>query len=403
MENERLVGYDATPLEGKPSGVGHYAWQLLTHALQESDVWRFQLLANRPLNGHLKDVPLALPVSGPYFPVRSVWMQGLLPLSLRKAQPTLCHFTNYLMPLALPCPALVTVHDMSPFLYPETQPRKNVLLMRALLPQIARRADTIITVTQSAADDIRRVLKLSKGKVRVVYEAASSLFQPVTAPDVLARVRRTYHLEHPYILYIGTIEPRKNLDRLVEAFAQVKQRGLPHQLRLVGSWGWKYESLVRRIEELGIQDDVIFDGYAPDEDLPALYTLADVFAFPSLYEGFGLPVLEAMRCGTPVVAADIPALAEIAGDAALLIDPYDAEQLGDALALVLRNDNRAEELRERGLVRAAQFSWRRAARETLRLYDEVVNRHTLPAERPARTWPTGKEQPQPERVAIGED
>ncbi len=376
---ERLIGYDATPLEGIRSGVGHYTAHLLAHLVAQEDRWRYLLLANRPLNGQAKGSPALLQPSGPYFPVRSLWMQGLLPLVLRSAQPALCHFTNFIAPLLLPCPAVVTIHDMSLFLYPETQPRKSLLLVRSLLPLVARRAAAIITVSHSAARDIARVLgnQVSMEKVRVIYEAAAGRFRPVTAPAALERVRRRYRLERPFILYVGTIEPRKNLLRLVEAYALLKRRGLPHQLRLVGSWGWKYQALCQRIAGLGLEPDVVFNGYLPDEDLPALYTLADVVTFPSLYEGFGLPVIEAMACGTPVVCSNIPALAEIAGGAALLVDPYRSDELAEALAQVLTDRATAEALRSRGLARAAQFSWQQAAQETLQVYEEVYTRGSL--------------------------
>jgi glycosyltransferase involved in cell wall biosynthesis len=188
----------------------------------------------------------------------------------------------------------------------------------------------------------------------------------------LEAVRAKHGIRVPYILYVGTIEPRKNITRLIQAFAQLKKRGLPHKLVIVGQPGWHCAPIYSEVERQGLQNEVIFTGYVPFEDLPALYSGAESMAFPSLYEGFGLPVMEAMACGTPVVTSDSSSLAEIADDAALLIDPLSVEQIAEALFRLHQEPHLREELSRRGRARAAEFTWERSARQTLDLYEEVA-------------------------------
>jgi glycosyltransferase involved in cell wall biosynthesis len=212
--------------------------------------------------------------------------------------------------------------------------------------------------------------------VHVVYEAAAPSFAPVKDPAVLQRVRRRYDLADRFILYVGTIEPRKNLPKLIEGFAKAKKNGdLPHQLVCAGPYGWLSRDIEDLIKRLEIEDAVRFTGYVPFEDLPALYSLAEMFVFPSLYEGFGLPVIEAMACGTPVVTGDVAALTEVGGAAVERVDRLDGEGLGEAIVKLAHDSRRREELVTLGLQRARMFSWERAARETLNVY-----RHALSGE-----------------------
>jgi glycosyltransferase involved in cell wall biosynthesis len=363
-----LIAFDATPLEAWSSGVARYTEQLLSALVARGDGRSYALLAGRRLSGRLP--PGALEPAGPFLPNRTVWMQLVAPLALARLRPALAHFTNSLAPLAAPCPYVVTLHDMSLFLHPHTQPAKSLVLVRPLLPAIARRAAAIITVSHSARRDLLAVLRVPPAKVHVVYEAAAPAYHALDDGADLARVRARYGLHTPFALYVGTLEPRKNLETLVRAFAQV-QRGRPEQLVLAGRLGWKYHELLRLIEALGAGDAVRLLGYVPDDDLPALYNLACVLVYPSLYEGFGLPVVEAMACGTPVITSDRTSLAELGAGAALLVDPLDVEMLAARLRLVLDDADLRAELRAAGFRRAAEFSWARAAAETVAVYEGV--------------------------------
>jgi glycosyltransferase involved in cell wall biosynthesis len=327
-------------------------------------------MANRPLNGEMP--PGTLGQVGRRFPNRSVWMQWTLPRDLAWLQPDVCHFTNSLAPLRAPCPMVITLHDMSLFVHAGLHPLKSQLFVRPIIPAAARRASAIITVSQHAKQEIVAGLRVPPEKVHVIYEAAAPQYRMIDDAAELDRVRQRYVLTRPFVLYVGTIEPRKNLTRLVTAFAKVRRQYPDLELILVGQLGWKYASLLKAIEDLNLGQAVRRLGYVPNDDLPALYNLARALAFPSLYEGFGLPVVEAMACGTPVLTSNGSSLAEIAGSASYLINPLDVVDIAHGLRCLVTDDAQHTQLRAAGLRRAAQFSWQRAAEETVRVYDAVV-------------------------------
>jgi glycosyltransferase involved in cell wall biosynthesis len=278
----------------------------------------------------------------------------------------------------------VTIHDMSLTLFPRYHPARRVLLNRPLVDVAAHRADAIITVSQSAKRDILRLYNLAPERVHVVHEAAAPSFQPIRDTMERERVRRRYDLADRFILYVGTIEPRKNLPKLIEGFARRRNSGdLPHQLVCAGPYGWLSRDIEDRIERLQIEHAIRFTGYVPFDDLPALYSLAELFVFPSLYEGFGLPVIEAMACGTPVITGSAGALSEIGGGAVEAVERLDAESLGDAMVGLARSRERRENLSALGLQRAHTFSWERAARETLDIYRRAASRPAGTATVPA--------------------
>jgi glycosyltransferase involved in cell wall biosynthesis len=367
-----LIGYEASALQGRKSGVGYYTENMLASVMRAAPQHKYVLFSNRDMRDGWKQFASETLYTERLFPVRAVWMQAVLPGTLRRVQPDLCHFTNYLAPVTMRCPYIVTVYDMTIFVTPRMHSFKKLVLDRTLIPVVARKAGAIITLSESARKDILRYLKVPKEKVRVVMGAASPAFHPITDPAHLDSVRARHGLHDPYILYVGTIEPRKNLPRLVQAFANLKRRGLPHKLVIVGQQGWQTEPIYAEIERLSIKSDVIFTGYVPFEDLPAIYTMAEAMAFPSLYEGFGLPVIEAMACGTPVVTSRSSSLIEVAGDAGLLVNPLSVEELEDALHRLLADPTLKDDLRHRGLERATHLTWERTAQATLDVYDGVL-------------------------------
>ena len=367
----QLIGFDATPLQiTRHSGVGNYTAQLLTALIDRADQRQYVLLANRPLNGETP--PGTLGQVGRRFPNRSAWMQFALPRDLGTVRPDVCHFTNSLAPLHAPCPIVITLHDMSLFVHAPLHPLKSQLFVRPVIPAVARRAAAIITVSQHAKREIVAWLHVPPEKVHVIYEAAAPTYRVIGDGAELDRVRQRYGLTQPFVLYVGTIEPRKNLTRLVTAFAQARRHCPDLELVLVGQLGWKYTSLLKAIEDLNLGRAVRRLGYVPNEDLPALYNLARALAFPSLYEGFGLPVVEAMACGTPVLTSNGSSLAEIAANASYLIDPLDVVDIAHGLVCLATDDELHARLRCAGLARAAQFSWQQAATETVRVYDAVL-------------------------------
>jgi glycosyltransferase involved in cell wall biosynthesis len=366
------LGIDGTPLIGQRTGVGNYTARLLSALLDVNQEWEYRLYSNRALR-HLELHSSRLVQPSAYFPLsRWLWMQTILSLAIRRDCPDLCHFTNALAPLWLPGPFVLTIHDASLLLYPQYHPRARLLTIRLLLPVVARRASAIIAVSNHARSELIRVLDLPPGKVHVVYEAAPDTYMPVTAPAQLGAVRNRYRLPERYLLYVGTLEPRKNLSCLVRAFGQIRRRWQDHHLIIAGASGWLMENFEREIEQLDLKQSVHLLGYVPDDDLPGLFSMATAFVFPSLYEGFGLPPLEAMACGTPVLTSNTSSLAEICADAAQLVDPQDEASLVAGLEKLLSDAAWRQELAWRGLRRAQAFSWEGAARETTAVYCRVL-------------------------------
>jgi glycosyltransferase involved in cell wall biosynthesis len=364
-----LIAFDGTTLRPQRTGVGYYTEHLLHHLAEARSGDELTILSNRPVDT-IRPLPSRIRVAATAGRIpRLVWMQTTATRLLRKLQPDVAHFTNGMVPFASPVPTVVTIHDMSLTMYPRYHPVRRVVLNRPLVDFSARRADAIITVSQSAKRDIIRLYGIPSDRVHVIHEAAAPTFGRVTSTAELERVRQRYSLADRFILYVGTIEPRKNLPSLIEGFARRSKAGdLPHQLVCVGPYGWLSRDIERHIERLDIRRAVRFTGYVPFGDLPALYTMADLFVFPSLYEGFGLPVIEAMACGTPVITGRVAALEEVAGGAVEHIDHLDPATIGGALVALARSRERREQLRACGLARAKQFSWQRAAQETLAVY-----------------------------------
>jgi glycosyltransferase involved in cell wall biosynthesis len=368
----RIV-FDGTTLCPGRTGVGYYSEHLLHHLAHEALGDELIVMSNRPL-----DTTRALPdrvriVAASWRMPRMVWMQTLAPRLLRQLKPEVVHFTNGIVPLASPVPTVVTIHDMSLTMYPRHHPLRRVLLNRPLVDIAARNATAVITVSEAAKRDIVRLYRLAPERVHVIHEAAAPAFRPIHDLAELDRVRRRYSLADRFILYVGTIEPRKNLPKLIDAFAERRTAGdLPHQLVCVGPYGWLCRDIEKRIERQHIEDAVRFTGYVPFDDLPALYNLAEMFVFPSLYEGFGLPVIEAMASGVPVITGHVGALTEVGGGAIEHVDRLDSEALGEAMVKLARSRDRRDELTRLGLQRARAFSWTQAALKTLAVYRQAI-------------------------------
>lgn len=280
---------------------------------------------------------------------------------------------NYIAPPMCPCHTVVTIHDISYEFFPEFFSPRDRTLLSTFVPVSAKRASKIITVSNNTKQDIIERYGVDEDSIVVTHEAADPAFAQITDERLLRRVRDEYGISDDFLLAVGNLQPRKNLPRLVEAFADLIQSGaIRHQLVIAGQAFWRESEIIDLVEDKHLQDHVVFTGYVPREDLVLLYNAATLFLYPSLYEGFGLPPLEAMACGTPVITSNCSSLPEVVGDAALLIDPRDTEQLAQAVAKALSSDELRRELSLRGLERAKSFSWERTARETLSVYEEVL-------------------------------
>jgi glycosyltransferase involved in cell wall biosynthesis len=299
-------------------------------------------------------------------------MQMLAGRVLDNLRADVAHFTNGMLPLGTGAARVVTIHDMSLRLFPRCHPLRRLVINRPLLGVAARVADAIVTVSHSARHDLLSLHGIPQERVTVVHEAAGPGFHPIVDRSRLARIRVRYGLPDRFVLYVGAIEPRKNLTRLMDAFAGARAQGMTHELVCVGPYGWSSRALYDHIDRIGLRRVVHFTGYVPFEDLPVIYNLGELFVFPSLYEGFGLPVVEAMACGIPVITANSSSLNEIGREAAVTIDPHSTQALADALLRVSRDADLRADLSARGLARAAEFSWARAAREMLGVYQRAA-------------------------------
>lgn len=301
--------------------------------------------------------------------IRIAWEQAGFPVQARQAHLGLVHGTVNVIPELAPGPTAVTVHDLSFLRHPDRLSTRRRQYLKWVVGRSARRAGHVIAVSRSTRDDLIELAGVPEEKISVIPLGVDPSFQPAASnPDESVPLDR-----RPYILHVGTLEPRKNVDVLVRAFARLREAThLPHALALVGARGWSYEPIFQLVNSLGLEDHVRFVDYVDSADLPRWYTDADLFAFPSVYEGFGLPVLEAMACGLPVVTSDSSSLRELAADAALLVEPGSPEALEDAMRRILEDRSLRDRLRAKGLERAAHFSWEVTARETARVYEAVI-------------------------------
>src|SRR5215470_11412107 len=281
---------------------------------------------------------------------------------------------QYTAPPFCRVPVVVTIHDLAFERMPETFTRRGSFQLKLTVRRTAKKAARVVTVSEYSRQDLLDIYKLPPEKVVVTYNGVESSFTPQpSVPNEAEEVRRRFGVSRDFLLAVGSLQPRKNLVRLIKAYARLRseRQDFRPQLVIVGRKLWLASEIFDEVKRHRWADDVILTGYVADEDLPALYRASRAFVYPSLFEGFGLPPLEAMACGTPVVTSDVSSLPEITGDAALLIDPNDERALANALIEVVNNDRLRAELREKGIAQAMKFTWRNAAEKTLRLYQEA--------------------------------
>jgi len=303
-----------------------------------------------------------------------IWQGQLFRIAFNRLVPDarLFHATEHLLMPLRDVPTVMTVHDLIYKLFPQHHKKLNYWFLNAAMPLFVRRADAIIVVSQATKNDLIRHYGTPDNKITVVHEAAATHFR-VPPDSEVARVRAIYDLPERFLLAVGTIEPRKNLTRLAESLARLRQDHRDLQLIVVGARGWLYGDFFARLEELGVQDAVRLLGYVPDDDLPAIFRAATVYVMASLYEGAGLPVLEAMACGAPVVSSRESSMPELGADVARYFNPYDVNHMTDVIGMVLDDRHLRAEMAAAGPERAARFSWQRAARDTLAVYRSIMH------------------------------
>ena len=370
------IGIDArAALWYRGSGIGTYTYQLING-----------MLAADPINQyHFVYPPAKWIKADDEFQLdsgerknRKFWQDVLQTPDLLEPALDIYHIPQNGIGLPSDCPSrlkvVVTVHDLIPFVLPQTCSKPYLRTALRQLPRIVDRADYIIAVSHCTKRDLVEILGVPVEKIAVIYEAAEPMYSPICKQEAKEQVVEHYGLEEPYILNVGGFSRRKNLLGLVKAFHRVLPK-LPPNCKLViagGGGGGSYEELHEFVDQRDLADDVLFPGFVPLELMPYLYSGAELFVYPSLYEGFGLPLLEAMACGVPVVAANTSSIPEVAGNAAILFDPYEPQSLPTALINGMKNESTREHLIERGFKQHKRFSWIKTSTETQMVYQSLM-------------------------------
>lgn len=354
-------------------GIGTYVRNLVRSLARIDHENEYVLLckpSDCPAVTALGDNFRAVPEPSGNYSVKEQWH---MPITLRRVGADVFHAPHYVLPPMLPCPAVVTIHDCIHLRFPDYLPNRFAYVYaKAFMTMAARRAARVLTVSEASKRDILGYLRVPAAKVEVIYNGLDHRFSHAPDTAEVERVRQRFQLTDPFLLYAGNIKPHKNVDRVIEAFARLKKRGHASlRLLIIGDEISKSPQLRRAVHRLQLHHQVRFLGFVPNEMLAVLYRLADVFVFPSLYEGFGLPPLEAMASGTPVVTSNVSSLPEVVGDAALLVDPRDAEAIAGAVERILEDPALRRSLIQKGLVRSREFSWERAARRIRDVYLDI--------------------------------
>jgi glycosyltransferase involved in cell wall biosynthesis len=358
------------------AGLGRYA-AALARALLAFEP-RLAAFVNDSRESRLRPPLSALPTHSAHLPRKRWRLRAALsyfggpPMDHVFDDVALFHATEHLLPKLTRARSVFTLHDTAYLRYPQYHLPQNRIYLTLMMPRFLARADHIIAVSEHTRQDALRYYRLDPARIDVIPEGVEPHFRPESDPARVTAVRHKYQLPSRFILCVSTIEPRKNLPILLEAYAALRESQPAVGLVIAGSKGWLYEHFFERLRSLGLQAAVVLPGHVPDDDLPALLQAAEVFAYPSVFEGFGLPPLEAMACGVPVVCSSASSLPEVVGEAGLLLPPDDARAWRDALGRVLSDSSLRDALRARGLERSRPFTWERAAQRTLDVYRRVM-------------------------------
>lgn len=380
MHRNAAIGIDYTPAYEQGAGIGRYVRELVSALAQVDQHRAYRLFVSGAKQQNLSPIPglnfsWAVSRISPLWAAR-IWHRARIPIpvELWTGKLSIFHATDFALPPTLPgTKTLLTVHDLSFVFAPETASPRLKRYLDQIVPRSIRRADHVLADSLATKQDIVEVYGTVPEKITVLYSGVNPDFRQITDPDALNSVRQKYGLGNwPYLFTVGTVQPRKNYARLCEAIAQLKEFSDVH-LVIAGGKGWLDDNIYSTVERLQLKQRVHFIGFAADEDLPALYSAAVAVPYVSLYEGFGLPVLEAMACGAPVVAANCSSLPEVVGMAGVMVDPYDTDAIADGIRQVLDSSDFRAELQRRGSERARQFTWQRSAQELARVYGELLS------------------------------
>ena len=368
------VGINAHLLSGEASyrraGIHQYIAQVLRHLPWEEGEPNYVVFTQQ--RKLFEDMPGITAVSSRLATgnrlLRIFWEQLVWPWQAWRRSVRLLHSMAFVTPWLAPCPAVITVYDLSFLHFPDRFPVLQRLYLSSQTRRSCRQARRIITISQSSRQDVHHFFGVPLAQIDVVIPGVESVYRPLPKAEIAA-FKANQRLDR-FMLHVGTLQPRKNIPILLEALARLDNSTV--KLVLVGGKGWLYDEIFQQVQTLGLTDRVIFTGYVPDDDLPLWYNAAELLLFPSVYEGFGLPVVEAMACGTPVIAANRSSIPEAVGEAGLLFAPNDVETLVSHVTAVLTNSTLQNKLREQGLTHAQTFSWERAGQETANVYRRAM-------------------------------
>lgn len=368
------IGIDATSIPLNRAGAGVYIFQLIKGLARIDIKNEYYIFAK---SCHIEEFEINQPnfhfseLHTSSVSLRLLWEQSLLPLKAVECKLDVLHSLHYTMPILKSCKSVVSFPDMTYLKFPQMHRPIHRKFFPAMMYWSAKHSDKIIAISESSRLDAIDLLKVESNKIVTVPLAASSSYRLLPS-NLVDQVCEAYKLsKKQYILYVGTLEPRKNIPFLIEGYAKSSKNFPQIPLVLAGKKGWMYDEIFRRVTELGLEEKVRFLNYVPEKDLIALYNGAAAFIYPSFYEGFGLPVLEAMQCGIPVITSNISSMPEVADGAAILINPNSVEEIAVAMRQVLTNRSLVNELSRKGLARSAHFSWKRCAQETLDVYENL--------------------------------
>ena len=363
--------YNGLCINGNMAGVQYYADHIMREALKSSpEHYEFHALISRSYAGEL-------PANGSYIrPIIHNRMHRILYehsiLNSISKRYDITHCPAYILPGKLRGRGVITIHDTIALDFPELCKNSNALYFNLRMKRGIRDAAHIITVSEKAKEDIIRNCNISPDKITAIYPGIDPIFRHEENQQRIQEVKSKYALPDRYMLFTGNIEPKKNLPGLLRAYDILLRRGMGHKLVIVGQWGWKYKDVLKCLEIPGLRENICFLNYVERADLPAIYSLAGLFVFPSIYEGFGFPPLEAMACGTPVVASYAGALQETTGGNAVYVDPYSPEDIASKIELCLTDDGLRERLIRNGYSHACSFTWDKAWKQTLNVYKAIL-------------------------------
>jgi glycosyltransferase involved in cell wall biosynthesis len=381
------IGFDVTAALTQGGGIGRYTRELIQSLVAEGQAYEFRLFSARP--PEFPPVPNSLPVGKNVIhkpaPIEERWLYRIwyrarlpLPIQFFTGRLDLFHSPDFVLPpVSGSIPTILTVHDLSFIHYPGSYPSKLVNYLNSVVPRSVARADHVLADSKSTLNDLASLWNVSPDKMSVLYSGVNPRFSPVRDNEKMTSIRHRYALgDRPIILTVGTVQPRKNYETLVRAFSRVAGR-IPHNLIIVGGRGWLYDGLLAEIHRLKLADRIYLTGFVSDADLPALYSISEIFVFPSYYEGFGLPLLEAMACGTPIISSNSSSLPEVVSSenetAALLLSPTDEEGWAQAIHNLATNEEKRRSLVDAGFRQVVHFRWENTARQLLSLYDRLLS------------------------------